>query len=537
MQGWGGLRRWGYGVWSALGVGLLAGAMEMVWISNDTRLPLTFVEFMTLGVANSLVMGVLALLAGAMLGPLALWLGRGARPSTGLAHHLSGVGVVAVAFYLWPIAWSRYQQGLVGPGLVLAVLPAAFYGVVYFNARYFLRRVERGERVTVPWNAAAAVGALALVAISAAVAAGRFTGGGAIAGDPSALVITLSGLGRSHTGFGGAESWIPLTEEHPWVLMNDAVSPVPVARPAAASLLTGLHPLRHRILRDTAVLPPRFPTLAGALAEEGWATAAFVSRAPFASASGIAQGFFTYDDAFFGAIPGLEGTQWARRLRWQPRGRDAARTEARFMGWLSAQDARPFFAWVQLDAGDRDAAARADQAVHCILAALEDRGRLANTLVVVVGDHGSASASPLDDALLRVPMYVSRMGEGPWVEAVEAQVSLVDVGPTILEMMGLDPIKEIDGASTVGYLRGTATHTTWVTLLGEDTQIGLRTHEFKYIQRLDDAGEQLFRWPEDPAMQRDVASDYPETVHAARELLSREKAIFSGLRSELERGP
>ncbi|HSN96639.1 MAG TPA: sulfatase/phosphatase domain-containing protein, partial [Candidatus Nanopelagicales bacterium] len=69
------------------------------------------------------------------------------------------------------------------------------------------------------------------------------------------------------------------------------------------------------------------------------------------------------------------------------------------------------------------------------------------------GEHGLTwHANSLYDELLRVPLFIRLPGTAP--RRVEDRVSLMDVGPTILDLFGVDTPPRWMGESLTGYLRG-----------------------------------------------------------------------------------
>jgi tetratricopeptide (TPR) repeat protein len=104
-----------------------------------------------------------------------------------------------------------------------------------------------------------------------------------------------------------------------------------------------------------------------------------------------------------------------------------------------------------------------DRALGELLAALEERGRLADTLIVVVADHGESLGEHgeqthgifLYQATLHVPLIVA----GPGVVAgqrVDPPVGLVDVLPTLVDALALEPVGDLDGRSLCPVLGGAA---------------------------------------------------------------------------------
>ena len=91
----------------------------------------------------------------------------------------------------------------------------------------------------------------------------------------------------------------------------------------------------------------------------------------------------------------------------------------------------------------RDALNYSDVQLGRLFAALKAQGKWENTVIVLTGDHGqgfhehgfSAHGNKLYDELLRVPLLV----KGPGIAAgpSETPAQLIDVSPTVLEVLGL----------------------------------------------------------------------------------------------------
>lgn len=92
--------------------------------------------------------------------------------------------------------------------------------------------------------------------------------------------------------------------------------------------------------------------------------------------------------------------------------------------------------------------------------AIEQQGKADRTTLVITSDHGEAfgehgtttHATTLYDELLRVPLLIRTPGVKP--RRVERPVSLVDLGPTVLDLFGAPTPGTFMGQSLVGFLRG-----------------------------------------------------------------------------------
>jgi arylsulfatase A-like enzyme/cytochrome c-type biogenesis protein CcmH/NrfG len=245
-----------------------------------------------------------------------------------------------------------------------------------------------------------------------------------------------------------------------------AATVTPLTLPAHASLFTGTFPAHHGV-RDNGgfYLGEEQRTLAEALGEAGWRTGGFVGAFVLDRRWGIAQGFDEYFDDFdlaeFDDAAGMDAVQ-----------RPGSAVVDRALEWLAADRRRPFFAWVHLYdphtpyeapepyrsrfpatlAGAYDAEiASADAQVGRLLEALRADGRLGETLVVVLGDHGEMLGEHREathgffvyDAAIRIPLIVAGPGVGAGV--VAEQVRIVDVLPTALARLGVSPPAGVQG--------------------------------------------------------------------------------------------
>lgn len=98
-----------------------------------------------------------------------------------------------------------------------------------------------------------------------------------------------------------------------------------------------------------------------------------------------------------------------------------------------------------------DAALNAvDQSIHDLIAGLQSMGRLETTMLVICADHGRLPGTTgfgglFADALVRVPLIFWNTGQPASVRSVPC--SLVDIGPTILERLQLQPEPAFDGST------------------------------------------------------------------------------------------
>ena len=114
------------------------------------------------------------------------------------------------------------------------------------------------------------------------------------------VVVTVDTLRPDHLGcYGYTRIKTPNLDRlaEKGTLFENAVCQVPITPPSHASMFTGTYPGVHQVRNVAGFnLDPSHRTLATMLQERGWQTAAFVGAAVLAKATGLNQGFQTYDD-------------------------------------------------------------------------------------------------------------------------------------------------------------------------------------------------------------------------------------------------
>jgi arylsulfatase A-like enzyme len=176
-----------------------------------------------------------------------------------------------------------------------------------------------------------------------------------------------------------------------------------------------------------------------------------------------------------------------------------------------------------------------DDQMARLMEALERTGQTENTLVIYTADHGDFSGShglfhlgvPAFDYVYRVPLVVGwpagirRPGRRP-----DAFVSLLDVGPTILDAARARPLDRAHGRSLLPFFRDEAP-TDWRQefygeFLGHEslyTQRQIRTRTHKYVWNSFDYDElyDLERDPDETVNRRDD----PACQDVRRDLIAR----------------
>jgi arylsulfatase A-like enzyme/Tfp pilus assembly protein PilF len=296
---------------------------------------------------------------------------------------------------------------------------------------------------------------------------------------PNVLLISIDTLRADRLGsYGYAAAQTPATDALAarGLRFDQAATVTPLTLPAHTSLLTGTFPAFHGV-RDNGqfYVSEDLTTLAEVLKAHGYRTGGFIGAFVLDRRWGIAQGFDTYFDDFdlsrYELAAGIDAAQ-----------RPGREVVDRALEWLRQPSAKqPFFAWVHLydphapyDAPEAIAArfprtmsgaydaevAEADLQVGRLIDWLRDAGALANTVVVVVGDHGESLGEHQEqqhgffvyDATTRIPLIVA--GPGIAARAVPDQVRITDVMPTILELCRVPSPAAVQGKTLLPAARG-----------------------------------------------------------------------------------
>jgi arylsulfatase A-like enzyme/tetratricopeptide (TPR) repeat protein len=258
------------------------------------------------------------------------------------------------------------------------------------------------------------------------------------------------------------------------VLFSNAASTVPFTLPAHSSILTGLYPPGHGVRENVGyTLDPGIPTLAEVVSDGGWSTAGFVSAFVLDRRWGIGRGFDHYFDDFDLAefdTPNLSSVQRSgdvtigEAVRWL----DGRPEDAPFFLWLHLYDPHdpytppePFKSQYPGRAYDGEVA-YTDSLIGEFRKALEERGLLSSSLVILtadhgegLGDHGEASHGFfVYDSTIHVSLIMRPPSGVTGGREVDTAVSHVDIFPTILDAVGLAAPKAVHGQSLLPIVAG-----------------------------------------------------------------------------------
>jgi arylsulfatase A-like enzyme len=344
--------------------------------------------------------------------------------------------------------------------------------------------------------------------------------------------------------------------------------------------------------QPTSVLADSRTTLAEVLRAQGLATAAFVSGSYPSAVFGMGQGFETFvDHGLFGPRMQVEALwSWldqAPRPRffaylhvmsvhspYQPPGPDlremppgkegvavrAALAEERrrwaelafdpdYQGsidgsWQTLAELRrvglpPPADLAHLVALYDQGIRYTDHWIGELAAGLEARGLASTTLLIVTADHGEELGEhgglehtrTFYEEVMRIPLVVLAPGL-PSGQVVTTQVGLMDVFPTVLDVLGVSYDGPVQGISLRPALEGHPLPER--DMVGEASQVAgrraLRTPTHKFIVGMQ--GEELYDLTRDPAERQNLCAPDAAPCAPFRERLAAQEAVSLAVRAQ-----
>ncbi len=292
---------------------------------------------------------------------------------------------------------------------------------------------------------------------------------------PNLLLITLDTTREDSLGtYGHMSAETPVMDRlaREGALFQNAWCSAPLTLPSHITIMTGLHPPSHGIpVNGAGSLSVKIPVLAELVKTSGYRTGAFISSAVLSRYFGLDRGFNFYNDVW--SLTGVDGTDNSSR--------PADRVCDTAINWLGEDPHSPFMAWIHLydphtpyspprqytGAGLSNydgEIAFVDRQIQRVISWLAKNNRLKNTLVVIVGDHGEAFQEHQEtqhglfiyDTTMKVPFLLwNTYILPPEVRnhIYSSPVRLVDLMPTILDLMGLSAPEIQDGQNLIPLMK------------------------------------------------------------------------------------
>ena len=377
--------------------------------------------------------------------------------------------------------------------------------------------------------------ALGLLSCSGSTDDASSEGGGTVvaSGHHPVVVLLFDGVRVDHLGsYGAASSSTPNLD----AFLGDAIrfdwafAQTSDAAASMASLLTGLYPTTHGLVESGDRLVDEAGTLAEALAATGLTTAAFLSSGELFEGLGLDQGFEVFETG--------------------PQALDGA------LAWVGQNAGSDFFLVVEVgsvsaaavNADDAAATYSAqveaiDGSVGRVLEALDAAGLGDKATVAAVslsgfelGEHGAVGQPSMYSPETHVPMFL-KSAQLPKGRSIDKIVEVIDLGPTLLELLGEEPSAEVQGRSLVPVIEGAGTppYVAFGESAGEEELYYAALGGYRLVQRGVEGTSELYVLAVDPAEQTDVAASDENRVTVLEDHLGAWKKMVSAASLDPER--
>ena len=371
----------------------------------------------------------------------------------------------------------------------------------------------------------------------------RTAGGGTSPVRNVVLFVLESVAAQYTTPYGGEHAVTPVLEGHSATSMRfeNVYSHVPSSAKSVVSLLGSRYPMISYLTATRERPDVEMPTLSNVLHRQGYRTGFFFSAdtryqgiedflAP--RSFDIVQDYRTRSCAQ--APLSNEGTEFSD-------GSDDLCTAREVAEWVRSDPSAPFFAvmWTMMthypyftdgepvtyDLQGRsdweveyytrylNALRQGDAALGLVLRALDEAGLADSTLVVVVGDHGEAfgqhdqygHGSNVYEENVHVPLVL--IHPTLFTGEVNSRVGgLVDLAPTVLDLIGLPPP---DGWQGRSLLRDTGRTRTYFFSTYKEHVFGYREGDLKYLYNATQNRTEVYDLASDPGEQTNLADSTP----------------------------
>jgi arylsulfatase A-like enzyme len=383
-------------------------------------------------------------------------------------------------------------------------------------------------------------------------------------GRPNLLVISIDSLRWDHVGaYGYERATTPRLDAFAseGILFEQAIAQAPWTTPSMISVMTSLYPSAHGVERIQNKMSPTLQTLAQILRTEGYRTGAIVPFVTLWSYYGLQRGFDDYREDYFdhdslsSHVLGERTRGWLRRHGdsrfffwvhfWDPHYnyRPSREVQGRFtpadhpfgdrvfdiqeLKWRE-NPLRPDEVAYNIDRYDEEILFT-DRHIGRLLDDLEETGLAGNTLVVIVSDHGEQfqehgwleHTNRVYDNLIRVPLLLRLPGRLPAGVRIAEQVELIDLLPTVLDLLGIDvDAAEFQGHTLEPLISGSPSPSEARPAFSETARLAnlktIRFKDWKYIHDFDSNHGELYRIDLDPEERNDLAPRHPDRADRMR---------------------
>ncbi len=333
--------------------------------------------------------------------------------------------------------------------------------------------------------------------------------------------------------------------------------------PSHASLLTGVYPTVHKATAHESKLSPTVPFVAEELKHDGYKTGMFSSNGYISSKWGFDRGWDIDRNFIRESLPNSADYLWKTAKAWitplltkkqfvylatiEPHVAYTPKKEFLVKYWNKPYTGplKPVQTGVQLGLikvgklkiNDNDKAylealhdaeiTGSDALFAGFIADLKKMGIYDTSVVVVVSDHGDqfyehgsvGHGDTVYQELTHVPMIIRAPGLLPKGGVVNADVEMMDMAPTLLDLAGAKPDPKMQGSTLVPLVFDEVGVSPRAALT-VDGQVarGLKVDRYRLVHKGPGRME-LYDEFDDPREQKDVAADHPIALRGMRSVL------------------
>ena len=334
-------------------------------------------------------------------------------------------------------------------------------------------------------------------------------------------------------------------------VFTTAYTPENWTKPSVASVLTGLYPSTHGTKADADTVSQDADLLSEQLKAAGFETASFVANGYVSEKYGFLQGWDAHTNYIRQSLNSSAENVYDDAIEWVEKRKDKdkpfflyiqtidphvpykvdekytnlyhpnpyPKSIGRTLSGKHQQEIRkkPLpeneLAWVKaLYFGE---VTYHDEHMGRFLEDMRTRGILDNSLLVITNDHGEelnehdklGHGHSLYDEVIRAPLLMRFPGRFEAGAQIADPVELIDIAPTVLDVLGMEPAEDHDGFSLMPLVEGAPlTRPYYAMTEFLEGQRSVRVGSWKMI--VSGNSTQLFHIPSDPTEQKELSDTH-----------------------------